>query len=89
MLLALAKVAISKFCYCQIHKRREGVIRMDKDSCQINITKKDDGFIVEVTGKNIGELCGCVQHSFDCCVASDCCPDSSDASQKDDGQTGK
>ena len=50
---------------------------MEKDCCQINITKKEDGFTVDVTGKNIEDMCGCMQNKFACCS------DSPDGSKKD------
>ncbi len=44
---------------------------MEKECCQINVTKKDDGFILDITSKNIEEMCSCFQGKFTCCDESE------------------
>lgn len=52
---------------------------MEKESCQIKITETDDGFRIDVKGKNLKDV-GCCMPIFQSCTTAktDCCPPEED-----------
>jgi hypothetical protein len=53
---------------------------MEKECCQVNVTELDDGYRIEITGKNIKERCNCWELIEKCCKdrrtassGEDCC----------------
>jgi hypothetical protein len=63
-----------------INPTTEEVIRMEKECCQANVTELDDGYRIEITGKDIKEKGNCWELIEKCCKerqkaggSDDCC----------------